>query len=367
MIIKEETFNDINTDLSIIGIESPDKAIFLDIETTGLSSRNSTIYMIGLSHIIDNKWVFTGLFAESPANEEEILIELSKILGSYETIIHFNGSRFDIPFIKDRNKCYNLTLDFENYNSIDLYKRINSFKHLIGVGNCKQKTIESFLGINRLDEYNGGQLIEVYKDYVESKDDALFHLLYQHNHDDLLGMLEILPVFVYEKLTEIIPSLDTISENEYVDFNGCVKIELMAEYTLPFSLPSPVSINNNGVFLSMQKNRGYLRIPLIYSEMKHYFTDYKNYFYLPKEDMAIHKSVSSFVDKEYRQKATEENCYIRKEGTFIPSYISIDHIAFKTEYSSKCEYIEYNDSVSNDSMLMENYFNTFLCTAYQKR
>lgn len=37
--------------------------------------------------------------------------------------------------------------------------------------------------------------------------------------------------------------------------------------------------------------------------MRHFYSDYKNYYYLPKEDMAIHKSVAAYVDHEYRENA----------------------------------------------------------------
>lgn len=46
----------------------------------------------------------------------------------------------------------------------------------------------------------------------------------------------------------------------------------------------------------------------------------KDYYYLPKEDRAIHRSIACYVDKAYRQKATAATCYIRQEGIFLPSF-----------------------------------------------
>ena len=64
--------------------------------------------------------------------------------------------------------------------------------------------------------------------------------------------------------------------------------------------------------------------------MRHFYSDYKNYYYLPKEDMAIHKSVAAYVDHEYREKCKAYNCYVRKTGTFIHStYKScLDEVSF---------------------------------------
>ena len=59
----------------------------------------------------------------------------------------------------------------------------------------KQKSIEQFLGVHREDKYNGGQLIDVYREYLHTHEKFLFDLLILHNADDLRGMPSILPYF----------------------------------------------------------------------------------------------------------------------------------------------------------------------------
>ena len=66
----------------------------------------------------------------------------------------------------------------------------------------KQKSIEQFLGVHREDKYNGGQLIEVYRDYLHTHEKSLFDLLILHNADDLRGMPSILPILNYADLFE---------------------------------------------------------------------------------------------------------------------------------------------------------------------
>ena len=41
--------------------------------------------------------------------------------------------------------------------------------------------------------------------------------------------------------------------------------------------------------------------------MKYFFKDYKNYYYLPMEHMAIHKSMAAYVDDAHKEKATKDN------------------------------------------------------------
>ena len=44
----------------------------------------------------------------------------------------------------------------------------------------------------------------------------------------------------------------------------------------------------------------------------------KNYYYLPSEDRAVHKSVGTYVEKDHRCKASPENCYYPMYSVFLP-------------------------------------------------
>ncbi|MCR5675690.1 MAG: hypothetical protein K6G16_08280 [Lachnospiraceae bacterium] len=80
----------------------------------------------------------------------------------------------------------------------------------------------------------------------------------------------------------------------------------------------PVFAHRDGVYIRVTESGGRLRAPLIRTQLKHFYPDIANYSYLPAEDMAIHNSVAQFVDRTHRLKATKENCYVRREGLFVP-------------------------------------------------
>jgi hypothetical protein len=97
----------------------------------------------------------------------------------------------------------------------------------------------------------------------------------------------------------------------------------------------------------------YITLTKIHATLKYFYPDYKNYYYLPNEDYAIHKSVGQYVDKEHRQTAKASNCYIKKEGIFIPLPSHIDSSenkfnTFKTEYTNKSIYTELNNSITDN-------------------
>ncbi|MFR5733798.1 MAG: ribonuclease H-like domain-containing protein [Clostridium sp.] len=103
---------------------------------------------------------------------------------------------------------------FSGVSSFDIYKKIKPYRNLLGLDNLKQKSIEQFLGIARTDKYNGGQLIEVYKDYLMTHEQNLYDLLILHNEDDLKGMPSILPILNYPDFLE---HPFTLSDQEIVD------------------------------------------------------------------------------------------------------------------------------------------------------
>ena len=137
-------------------------SIFFDIETTGFSPANSTLYMIGCARRKSNRICIDQFFAEKPEEEAEILAAFFQMLSPYTTIITFNGVGFDIPYLKAKADHYKIPEHFRDFEYLDIFKSVSSIKFLLKLENYKQKTIESFLGLKRKDEKTGGDLIHVY-------------------------------------------------------------------------------------------------------------------------------------------------------------------------------------------------------------
>ena len=69
---------------------------------------------------------------------------------------------------------------------------ISGFRFLFALPDLKQKTVEQFIGLNRQDMYNGGELIKVYQEYQKNPDEKLISLLKQHNYEDVIDMPKLL-------------------------------------------------------------------------------------------------------------------------------------------------------------------------------
>ena len=94
--------------------------------------------------------------------------------------------------------------------------------------------------------------------------------------------------------------------------------ELLLELSVPVRFPSPFLYQGDLCSLHCKDSSVKLVIPGYTGILKFFYDNYKDYYYLPEEDMAIHKSVASYVDKDHRKKATKETCYISQKDCFVP-------------------------------------------------
>lgn len=181
---------------------------FIDIETTGLSSKFNSIYLIGIMYynIEEKMWYLIQLFAESLDEEKELLISFINLISNFDKVVTYNGDTFDIPFINNRLKHYNIEYQISLENSFDLYKYIRENRNYLDLENLKLKTIEKRLGIYREDLYSGKDCIKFYRDYVKTKNKEFKDIILKHNYDDLyylIFILEILDIIDDVKLIQI--------------------------------------------------------------------------------------------------------------------------------------------------------------------
>ena len=207
----------------------------------------------------------------------------------------------------------------------------------------KQKSIEQFLGVHREDKYNGGQLIDVYREYLHTHEKFLFDLLILHNADDLRGMPSILPILNYADLFESDFTLCSHKLYSYTDEAGYSHPFVNLLWESPYSVPIPLEYTLNPLSLELHDNCLACNLTLYEGTLKYFYPDYQNYYYLPLEDTAIHKSIGEYVDRSARKKATAKNCYCKKEGLFLPQFSSLWEPSFKEDHKSSFSYILYDD------------------------
>lgn len=322
---------------------SPDGLLFFDIETTGFSGEYSSLYLIGCLYQKDNTWNLIQWFADTATSEKDLLHAFFAFIRSFHTLIHFNGDTFDIPYLLKRCAHYHLPYDFTAIDSLDIYRRIKPYGKFLGLKSLKQKAIEHFLGISRTDTYSGGELIQVYKDYLTSRAPSLLELLLLHNEDDLKGMPGLLPVLSYPDFFDSSFSLtaQNLCQKHVPGQKSIPLLELTCESRC--LVPVPVHAYVSPIRCSIEENRLCLSIELLEGTLKHFYPNYKDYYYLIYEDTAIHKSIGEYVDKTARTKATAKTCYTKKNGLFLPQFAPIWEPVMKKEPKDKLLYAALSD------------------------
>lgn len=329
---------------------------FFDIETTGFSPKNSFVYLIGMAVRRKDFIEIIQFFAENRAQEAEILSAFFQSLTSVHTLITFNGDRFDFPFLKAREALHGLSNPWEYVSSLDLYKLTGKFAHLFHLPDKKQKSVEKFLGIEREDRFGGGELISVYYAYEKQKDLQSEQLLLLHNYEDVLGMTKLLPLLSYADFFDGPPSvLSAVKERRRSYEQKNEAYELLLTLRVPAPFPKRIFCQNDLCSLLCDGSLARLLVKIFCGELRFYYENYKDYYYLPKEDMAIHKSVAAFVDASHRKKATAATCYSRKSGCFLPQHTSDITPCFYPGKKSGISYFEMTEKFLSDPAALNAY------------
>jgi uncharacterized protein YprB with RNaseH-like and TPR domain len=326
--------------------------VFFDIETTGLSWRNSHIYLIGVIFRKNGIWTFRQWFLDSPVEEDVCLRDFYRFLGDAEKqavengktlfLVHFNGDTFDIPYLRSKLGFYRISPQTGadrslSFPSLDLYRYARPLKRIFHLGSLRQKDVELFLGAEREDVCDGGELIPVYQQYLRTGDSSTERILLLHNHDDVTGLLRILPVLAYDVLFRQEPEyFQKPLFSEPGDENNEENTDsVFLNGTLTLPVPTGFQAASDLAVFSAEDSSFSLQIPAYRGELKLFFPDYKNYYYLPVEDQAIHKSVAVYVDPEHREKAKASNCYQRVSGLFLPQPDELFSPAFRSGFHDR--------------------------------
>ncbi|XME02919.1 ribonuclease H-like domain-containing protein [Lachnospiraceae bacterium C1.1] len=329
------------------------RTAFFDIETTGLSREYSMLYLAGFVYFEDNKWKYRQFLAENEEDEFRTLLAMREFMKNFDLLISFNGESFDLPFILARYDKYAINALLPK--SFDIYRAVKPFKSLLGLENMKQKSIERFLSVDREDKMNGGELIDVYWNYAKNHGKKERSLLLLHNADDIAGMPELLQIFLY--LGIFIGTgynYLSFSVNECINVSGEPGKELLIRIKLKNTVPHNKFLSNNGLSISFSGSEAMISVPIIEKELRLYFKDYKNYFYLPEEDTVIHKSVGNFMETSRKEKATASNCCIKKTAFYLPQFKNeLFSPSFREDYKSKEKFFIYDENLMNEDKLKE--------------
>lgn len=154
----------------------PNRALFLDIETTGLSRHYHRLTVVG--------WVQRGVFHTTVGSPSKDQAKLLSDLIAASVLVTFNGAHFDLPFL--RHHVPEIDSPLAHVDLRHLVRRIG----LAG----GQKQVENALGFDRsadLSELTGAAAPALWYKYLRGDQSALSTLI-EYNHADVEGLRLIL-------------------------------------------------------------------------------------------------------------------------------------------------------------------------------
>ena len=333
---------------------SPEDCLFFDIETTGLSPDTSSLYLISSLRHTDGAWALSQWFADDYDSEPLLLAAFGEELRGVKAAVQYNGDMFDVPYLEAKWKAHRMSYSFEGIEHWDIYRKIRSCGFLLPAANLKLKTMEELLGIRRQDPYDGGELITVYgtflrAHYCRKPTEVFLAPLLLHNREDVLSLPALTSLIAYPELL-----------NGFCTLLSCEAGAESLTFTLRPTHPLPASLSFRSDLLRAEGREDLLRltVPLYSGELKFFFPDYKDYFYLPEEDRAVHKSVGTFVDPAYRKKATAATCYERKAGAFLPAGEELagpERPLFRENYKSRRHYLLWDPALAKEEGFLRDY------------
>ncbi len=167
-------------------------ATFVDIETTGLSGGTGTlVFMIGVGAFESEEFVLRQYFLADVAFERAMLQRVVDVLTSRDTIVSFNGRRFDLPLILTRLTLSRLKSP-EIASHVDLlYPSRWLYKNRLP--SCSLGTLEaSVLGLQREGDVGGHLAPAIYLDYVRTGECSDLRGVFEHNALDILSLVSLL-------------------------------------------------------------------------------------------------------------------------------------------------------------------------------
>lgn len=267
-------FENIDTNITICSpkyfeLESYSDVFFFHTITNGYYWRNSTIIELSLLHLDSNKrWILEKWTLEKESDEYDMLKAFSDKLNSASCLIGFNSNSFHIPYLNNKYKAYDLPNPLVNKHQIDLLKLLKPI---------------------------GKQL------HISTKLNELTIFL---NLSEELSEIECVAAF-----TALFLYQDIFRGNFFVNQAEIFGDELLFSCKTEIPFPASVRIHDEEFYLIGENNNLKIKVKMKSAQLKLYYHNHKDYYYIIDENIVIHNSLADTISKDKKRKAKPEECF----------------------------------------------------------
>jgi|GEM_PF-3137587 len=171
----------------------PNRAVYIDTETTGLEFSCATIpFLIGLGFIEGKEVIIRQLFIDRIEKEPEVLRLLSDFLEGRKHIVTFNGKSYDIPLLKTRYILNRINFDLDAFLNFDLLTAVRRI-YKRRIKDCSLVSCErQILGFLREGDLPGDMIPEIYASFIREQKEGLMPFVFHHNVQDIVAMVALM-------------------------------------------------------------------------------------------------------------------------------------------------------------------------------
>lgn len=276
--------------------------------------------------------------SEKDEDEYELLEILSRKLENCQKAYGYNSTSFHLPYLKNKYKAYGLPNPFDQVQHTDLLQECKQIGKAL---NLSLKLSDLRLYFQEADEvpeiqvvYDCFSLLQ-YAEFFEgnfsaesvsfgepfSAKSTAFKEPFSAESASSGEQFATKPASLREPFsaesasfeeslsTESISSADSFSCHGNSGNPGNSENCFYVTLTTLLNIQRPLHINHPVFYLMLENTSAKVQIRLFNGKLRVYYVNYEDYYYLPEEDMIIHKSMASGIAKEKKEKATYETCY----------------------------------------------------------
>jgi len=200
-------------------------ALFVDLETTGLSGGTGTVpFLVGMGYYRDDRFHVTQYFLGELAEEERMIKELGRFFSgmNFQSVVTYNGKAFDMPLLETRFILYRQPFPLSDLPHLDLLFSARSlWKHKhesCRLSHLAQQIVEA----ERAEDIPSAEIPYRYFDFIRTGNFSLMEPVLYHNQEDILSLLGL--VIAASKL--FLEGREPLAEEEFdaMDMIGVGKV-----------------------------------------------------------------------------------------------------------------------------------------------
>lgn len=173
----------------------PQRVLFVDIETTGLSAH--PLFLIGTMRFAGADLEVCQMLARDYSEERAIIGHFAGELAGCDVIVTYNGKSFDLPYITNRGIAHGLEVSHGGLHLDLLHEARRRWRGRLP--DCRLQTLERHIcKRSRAGDIPGEMIPQAYHDFVRTGDACQVCDILHHNALDLIAMGEILLFMIQE-------------------------------------------------------------------------------------------------------------------------------------------------------------------------